>query len=1077
MKKTGIILGGLLLATLAYGAEQIHNIPYIKAPQLDGIIQAEEWGNALTGNLAMHESDNPPTNATDYFVGCDKENMYFAFKCHENNIAGMRRIYTHIEERDNTIFTDDCIEIIAEPFGSDTMGNLHFAVNSCGLIFDGYNGDASYQSGIKVACKVEDAFWTVEVLIPMRDLCIVPDGAQTIRMTLGRERHATPPEYTCTGKGSGSFQDHSRMMYFRPMPESGVIPPVTFLGLGAKADPVLKFMNSNADDKNVYCVKMDTFDADGNILRNFKLKSHLGRETKFEYRVIGKVPVVGYNLTVLPENAEGEPLYKCAYHFTEAASATKLVAMPIESPLFEELFSDQYPPQRDFHGMQWIFGAGQAGSMQGFAIQNAIPHSVLDMGREHKDTGMACYANLTMIDWLNDEVFCKRFNTPLAIMPRVLQENVKSGVDYTLIVLPEVRKLWLEDVRTIASNKDVRIMTMADETSCYLEVGMIEEFAKKPDEAQLVAFDAMIKEKYGNGKYGIPASVEEKDPLAWIAYRKALNDELVSLHREASALARSINPDILILSDDPCANEHRLYAFSDWRGICDIVTQQLYPRNNQNVDSFGFLTRCLAHLTNAPEVWPCAHVEEYGASFTAQEVLYKLSATVRNGATGFHYYLNDTTGARSGVKYMIHERWGAPDRYAVELGAQKLLAHMPRLAFPKYDCAMFISADSLRAVPGTMLRRVVNDDIFLHGYLGYGAGVNYRVINELCLENLKDYKYVVTVQSEYVSREAYEALRNYVSEGGTLLVINPAGFSYTPEGAALPKAEFTGITGVGYSENPGKFSYGGNEYPVNAIRCSKLSIAEDAQVIAQFANGDPAMVQMNIGKGKVITMAANPCIEKLASSSDWKKFFLMFSKECGAQTLCDIWRFQLPQSLIPKEEEIPGVCITNNFVQWKSFKPIHANSCEITGSYTLTPEPNYSADVNKGEVSFEKGKLTDRRKAVLGPSAYLGKSIWTEWALGWKNVEEPIVIHSQWSEQKAIATVKLFVTGIARDATLAIAGNEYKFTCPEDFNEDPLSVREVVFKLDQPVPASELDITLATGKDVFILAEMEIWAE
>ncbi|MBR4673133.1 MAG: hypothetical protein IKP00_01595 [Victivallales bacterium] len=1075
-----VLAATLVSSILLVADEAITALPAIKAPVLDGVISEDEWNGSATGVFRENRGWNLPQQPTTWFAACDKENLYFAFKCMESDIAGIRKSFAHIEERDSAIYTDDCIELFIDPFGNDKGGLFHFAVNTNGIIYDDYNGDIAFQSGIKVACKVEKDSWTMEILLPFADLGIVPKGAELLRMNLGRERQGgIRPEYSCLGEGSGGFASRNRLVAFRPLPFGKALPPVTFKALGSPLATELCFCNTDTASKNSFNVIMEPFDKEHNKIRDYRLKTTPGEETVFEYSmVLGTHKLAGYTFKVLDSEDDNKAIYSNMFIFPELAAEKRLLAMAIEKPLFTELLGKAFPPRRDFHGFQWVFGAGNAGNMQQFALQKGLPYSNYDIAKEHKETGMANYANVTMISWLNTNLYCEELKTPIASMPRVLDKNITCGLSFRLLVIPEIRRLWLEDVKTIAS-RGARLIVWGDELAEVLESHMISEYQKMPDNQALKSFDSMIKQKYGQGKYGIPKTIEESNPLAWIAYRRALNDELVSMYREGYKLAKSINPDIIVVSDDPVGNQSKLYSYSDWKDAVDIVTQQLYPKNSPNIDSFGFITRYMATLSGAKEVWPCPHVEEYAASFTPQEVLYKLSGAVRSGATGFHYYLHDTTGANSNKKYLCHERWGAPDRYAVEIGAQKLLATMPRLAFPGYDTAVFTATDSLRAIPGLMFRRPPEQDMYLHGFLGYGAGVNYRFINELTLDNLSQYKLIATVENAYLAREAFNALKQYVHDGGILLVLNQNAFSSTPEGADMKadSAAFTGATAVGDSATPAYFTYAGQKVPVTAIRCAKLKVAPGAIVTAVFANGDPAIIENAFGMGKVFTLAANPCGSKLAGSSEWKSFFLNFCKNCGAKTQCDIWRFQLPDSLLPKQEPIQGKCITNNFVKWEHFNPTTPCNDTITGSYTLSPEPTYSKDSSPGKVPFSKGKLTDRPKAVVGLSACRGKSTWRDWTVAWKDIAEPISIKCDWSEPRDISCIKFFVAGTWRDAKLEIGGKSYDFPCPADFNKDPVSVREVIMQLPIPVKETQLNITIAPDKSSLTIAEMEIWSK
>ena len=1081
-RKSLTYLSILLLAGMALAEETgFVAIPAMKPPELDGVIAAGEWDSAATGSFREINKWDVPAQPTTWYAGCDRDNLYFAFHCTESDVPSMHKQYAHAEERDSSLFTDDCLEIFLEPYGSEKSGIFHFAVNANGIIYDAYDGDISFQSGIKVACKVESESWTMEAQIPLMDLGVTPKGAELLRINLGRERQGAPkPEYSCLGQGTGGFANQDRLVLCRPMPYGNELPPVTFLALGAPLRPEMRFTNTDKDDQKTYRVAVEAFDKDNNKLRDFEATTSPGQETKLAYRANGMGAVASCKYSVFAAGETNKPLYSNMFAFPGSAKEKRLLAMKIDRPLFQELLSEEYPPQRDFHGFQWIFGAGNAGNMQLFALQNALPYSNYDIAREHKDTGMANYANVHMINWLNEQLYCQELGTPIASMPRVLGKDIKSGLSFHLVIIPEIRELWLKDVKTIAES-GARLLVWGDEIAEVLESQLISEFQRVPDNQALQELDAKIKAKYGQGKYGILKSVEEKDPLAWIAFRRTLNDELVSLFREAYQLAKSINPDIIVVSDDSVGNEHKMYAFSDWQGTFDIVTQQLYPRSDPNVDSFGFITRYLATLTGAREVWPCPHVEEYGASFTPQEVLYKLSAAVRSGATGFHYYLHDTKGTHNYKKYLCHERWGAPDRYAVEIGAQKLLARMPRLAFPPYDTAVFTATDSLRAIPGLMFRQRAEQDTCLHGFLAYGAGVSYRFLNELTLDNLAPYKLIVTVENTYVSREALDALKEYVRGGGNLLVLNPNAFASTPEGLdqSAPAQALLGAKATCFSDAPLHFTYGGQKVPVSAIRCAKLEPLPGAKVLAVFANGDPALVEMAHGQGKVFTLAANPCVSKLANHPDWKKFFLAFCADRGSRTQCDFWRFQLPDSLLPKPEHFQGKCLTNNFVKWEHFTPTTPCDDEVNGSYVLEPEPNHSPDIRSGQIPFSEGKLTDRPRAVMAPSACKNQSSWRDWAVSWKDIPGPVSIKCNWSAPRAIRQVRLFVTDTWLDAKLTISGQSFDFPCPEDFNKDPISVREVTLDLPAPVQATSLDIIIGNDSDKMRLtiAEMEIWTE
>ncbi|MBE6377040.1 MAG: hypothetical protein E7050_11355 [Lentisphaerae bacterium] len=1053
-------------------------IPRITPPVLDGEVSAAEYQGAYSGNLVELRSGKKPGHATKYFLGCDEKNLYIAFICDETAPEKMRRIHTHSEERDTDIYNDDCVEIFFNPFCVQGSGNFHFAVNSCGLIYDAVKGDVSFDSGIKVASKVAHPGWSTEIAIPFADLGVIPGGAEIFKLNLGRERQIGNKEFSTMKAGEGGFHSLTRFTDFRPVPQRTrkALPPVTFYSFGSLAEPLLVFSNTDPRDKNSYRVKVETLDAQHKTVRSFNLKSRPGKTVKFEYRMQGSKNAVALRYTILPESGKGEAIYSNVFTFP-ASSAGKSLAMMVEKPQFNSLFGTE--KKRDFgvSGLQWTFGTGVDGYMNIFTRQVAMPYSGVEAARQYKLAGTAMLVNSTMIGFANKNARCLQFGTPLVVMPRGERVEYPAGLFYNLYIVPSVKKVYLEKTRFLAGQPNVKMLIFGDEMAEYCEESLITYYKKLPDHPELKALDERIKKEYGNGKYGIPSSIEEKDPLAWIAYRRFINDELVNLYREAAKIAKEVNPDIIVVSDDPVGNQSKLYSFHEWKEFCDIVTHQLYPRNNQNIDSFGFLTRYLRDLSGVENVWPVPHVEEYGASFTPLEVLCKLSAAIRNGATGFNFYFDDSPGRRSKKRYMIHEIYGAPDRYTTCIEAMKLIAKMPELNFPEADCAVFTSIDSLRGQSGLMLRQPPLNDMYLHGFLGYGAGVWYKFINEHTMKDLKKFKFIATVESEYVSEETFKALQDYVADGGVLLLVNANAFRSTPEGRDLTgeRAKFTGINKV--SENTANLraiAYQNWQLPVG--RSFILSVSANAKVTAKLDNGMPGIVEHRFGKGKVVTLATNPCGVKTAGNQGWAKFFTDFANECKAETRCDMWNFELPRTIIPKVQNFPGSCITNNFVYWQSYKPLRPNNSDCTGSYTLSPAPNVGKDVSTGENAFGTGKLTDRPKAVVGLSAAENKSSWTDWAIGWKTAE-PITISCKWNKEKPVNCVKLFIDGFWRDAKITVNGKEYTFPCPENFNSDLLSMRVVTMTLPEAVNCRDLTITIDGNKEFLCIAEMEIWSE
>ena len=245
-----------------------------------------------------------------------------------------------------------------------------------------------------------------------------------------------------------------------PLPLGKNIPVVTFLSMGSTMVPEMCFRNTNPEDKNSYSILLETFDKSSQTICSFQLKSVPVKETRFDFSDKAKKKIAGYKYSVFADDAK-TPVYSNIFTIPAIASERKHKAMSIKNPLFKELLSDEFPPQRDWCGIQWVFGAGDVGNMQCFALQNGMALSNKDFCKEYASTGMAVYVNVTMIDWAKTKLYGEEFNTPIAAMPRVLQKNMKYPGKHNVIVIPDVRRLWLEDVRRIASSKGVKAITFA----------------------------------------------------------------------------------------------------------------------------------------------------------------------------------------------------------------------------------------------------------------------------------------------------------------------------------------------------------------------------------------------------------------------------------------------------------------------------------------------------------------------------------------------------------------------------------------------------------------------------------------
>ena len=1046
--------------------KKINDIPQISAPKIDGKLDDLAWKKAISGELELITGAKPKER-TFYWIGGDDKNLYLAFCCYESNPKSIKTIFTHDDNRDSNIFIDDSVEIFLDPFNDGISGKYQFIINSKGVFYDGYCGNKNYQSKIKRKCQITKNSWNLEVAIPYKDIGITPKGGETFMLNLARTRHMVPREYSClqAGQRGTGFSHLSHFLLYNPVKNNA---PVTFFSFGSEVHPYVYYKNSNESNKKQYTVVVSTFDAKGN-----KIKDFTGISSEKQGVICWKSPkvkVARIDYRVYNSASTKEVIYSNSFYFPQLAVPKQ--TRTIKNPLCESLFSKEYRKSLICNGYTWSFENLALGNDHAFLRQYAIPFDLDNYVKILCNTKTFSLFTPRSFEWWDKNFPQKRKDIPVIFMPLVPTKLVPAGLYRYLLIVPEIKAIYLNIIREHAGKPGVKALTVGDEVSLYHENYLIKAMHQtKKVHPSILAIDARIKKEFGQGKYGIPKA-DEKNPLALIAFRSFLNYELNNLFREVAATARKINPNIKIMSDDSLGSVSWFYDFTQWKDIFDIVTHQLDPQT-ENMDPIGFLTRYLADLSGVEHVWPCPHVEEYSKSFTPSEVLDELSSSIRNGATGFHFFLNQTIGKRQKQRYLVSEYWGAPDRFATMMNVLKFLRTTPKLKQFKRDAAIFVATDTLRSYVKAVLPE---RDTFLHGFIGNGAGVNYSVINENKLANLEQFKIIFSSQCKYIPLEAVNKLQDYVAKGGTLVILDPEAFSFTPQGKSLKekRSNFLGIansTGKGIAES---ISFQGQLLSFRGQEYLKTKLTKGTKAVAKFANGDAAIISKPYGKGQVLTFTITPCTANLAGNKSWDKAFEKLCLAAGCQVNSPIWRFQLPEKLIAKQPKVDGLCLTDNSVVWKSFKMDQSANSDIGGNYTLNPKPNWISDNGTQNIPFNKGKLTDRPRAAMGPSASLGASPWSQWAIGYKPGKEPITITFNFNKKHTVKKAILWCYGDVRNYQFFAEGQRCSIT---SLNKPTMMMEQIQLVLPKSVITDKVQLKITNGNKPLVIAEVEIWSK
>jgi len=376
----------------------------------------------------------------------------------------------------------------------------------------------------------------------------------------------------------------------------------------------------------------------------------------------------------------------------------------------------------------------------------------------------------------------------------------------------------------------------------------------------------------------------------------------------------------------------------------------------------------------------------------------------------------------------------------------------------------------------------------LHSYLARGAKAWYKFINEGTIakdSDLQKYKVIMTADSKYVTADAFKRLKDYVADGGILLVLDPEAFSFSSTGESLvsERNSLSGIAELKRSAPETQIIAGKYALPVSGVPVFELKPASGAKVIAAFSSGKAAAVENSFGKGKVVTFAVNPCSMRFAGDPGWKGFLKEYLQNSGVKINQDIWRFRFPSSMIKPIPGPVGRCLTGNFIQWRSFKPVVEANITTDGTYSCDPAPNCPAEAG-ADISFAEGQLTDRLTAIYGGNVDLGKSNIKQWISGWKTVK-PISITFDFKKSYPIEKVVLFYQKYLRDIVVSISADgknwtDVKFPLLASDNLNTDDVFDKTLKLPQPVEGRfvriSFDAPSSAEKSQLILGEVEVWS-
>ncbi len=997
-----------------------------KGPALTGDLSDPAWKNGGFRIAHKYDGSGEAAQKSDVQLAYDSECLYIGVRCHEPRLSALT---AQTKDRDGEVWTDDSIEILIDTANAH-HACYHFIVNSVGALYDEKclsteRADASWNSNARIKTGRVEGAWIVEMAIPFKDFGVIPTPGLIWGMNICRSRFVGERELTAWS--------HTPEGFVRPKNFHHIVfcnvkcdpLPVRVLSWG-NLDPNMTF-----GGENVLRCTVCTDD------KPLDLEVALTSELKDKFTTVGKrkVSVEPKNIVKLdiPYSPSGSP--DETFQLTVTSGNTIVfrathpsMAMPqrprvwqLTDPLFTELLSKN-PPGLQKNGAIYWFHSGVESVLRPHARIYGLRYCHDEAFKEladHKLMPIVLTHQLQNEDWIG---MAAKHGVKALFEPDYRKSRDKGApqIDGLPFILdPRSRETYFADLKTGIDAAREHIWAIYTYDELHEKAGQqgVRFFAEQKDTYPFIKYiDDQVKKEFGYGKYGLPESPDDENPFRWIAYRKWINKRLLEWQKDVYDYVRRNAPELKVISMDPVAG-HKPYELDRISPYVDIVTHQLYPSGNPNRQEFGFVTKFVADLTGKP-VWPCAHVENYAYSTTAEEIRELMSQVMRNGGKGFHLYLPDVRGGSATTGDTELTKIGCPERYRAVTEILSTVRSMNEVALPMDpDCAILYSEDHYQSFPA---KNYVypNEPEFAYTFLGPVARTWFSFINDNMVADGKDlskYKAIFVPAAKYERRVVVEKLLEYAEKGGALVLGSPECFSFAPDGSSLADLQ------------------------------KKLTACKS-----------------------VITYPTNPFTEANIDDEKRKAEFKKLAKDLHLKTDRDIWRFKFPEFKTVYQPDPTGRCLTGNYIKWHQERPLDILNVSTGGSYTYGLAPDAVADRSRDA-------LTDRKLAPTVKKADLRPE---DFVASWKT-EQPTEVTFDFREAYPMSRVRLWYSDQLPALTVegSTDGKEWVRLAEHPKQAPTKDVLDVKLKVQGSFRYVRLSFGPRDVGQMMTLVECEVWAE
>lgn len=546
--------------------------------------------------------------------------------------------------------------------------------------------------------------------------------------------------------------------------------------------------------------------------------------------------------------------------------------------------------------------------------------------------------------------------------------------------------------------------------------------------------DENVRKSTGFGKFGMPTGPDDYNPFRRIAFGLYQNGLLLKNTKMLADAFRKHHPKGTVMGFD----EWSAFTPVDWESIGKMIDiqpgQALHTNNGQLQFATAMMTHFYVDLTKKPS-YPFLQIVKYPSAPTIKQLNEMVNQGLRGGATGFFVGTVEWFDRCNGSpEFAAPENWNA---YLKLLDMARSTEPWKRpddklMALHFSDYTLFASRENVpRKTPAAF------------AILGPRSRSNFKFVDDYQLARNPalpaDYKVFVVSDAKYTTHATLNGLEDAVKQGTTAVIMDIEAFQYDIDGTSLEdeRNNFLGVKTTGEHYCP-KIIIDGTSLENPNFKVQDISILdqENVSVIAKDSTGAPAIIQHNIGKGKVIYFLTKVTEPSVVDSTDWIREFRKMIPQWGAKIDYDYWRRSLPEVLPDVPFERQHKCISGNgMLMVRNYPDKSMNAADVKCRYKWQHAPNEWPDAKpEGDrfITADKGLLLNRlsyfnlERKSNGSLVNLNEFERNKWAVcfGYDEIGDNSVVFD-FENPVDVDTVRIFFAGSMGTVSL-LAGHDEK---------------------------------------------------